>query len=133
MFNSRNQGEDESIDAYVATLRTLARTCNFCECVKDSLLRDRIVFGVKNAQTRKKLLQERKLSLKKCIDMCRSAEVTTTQMKIISDQTALEDIHRVKVGKSQNGSQRNPKNDTSFVPENIHNAKKSVQLGEENA
>ena len=47
--------------------------------------------------------------------MCRSAEVTTTQMKIISDQTALEDIHQVKVGKSQNGSQRNPKNDTATI------------------
>ena len=72
VFNSRNQGEDESIDGYVAILRTLARTCNFCDCLKDSLIRDRIVFGVNSDQTRKKLLQEQKLSLKKFIDLCRS-------------------------------------------------------------
>jgi hypothetical protein len=36
-------------------------------------------------------------------------------MKIISDQTALEDIHLVKMGKPQNGSQRNPKNDTATI------------------
>ena len=39
VFNSRNQGEDECIDAYVAILRTLARTCNFSDCLKDSLIR----------------------------------------------------------------------------------------------
>ena len=32
---------------YVSTLRTLAKSCNFCQCLHDSLLRDRIVFGVK--------------------------------------------------------------------------------------
>ena len=72
VFNSRNQGEDESIDRYAAILRTLARTCNFCDCLKDSLIRDRIAFGVNSDQTRKKLLHEQKLSLKKCIDLCRS-------------------------------------------------------------
>ena len=112
VFNSRNQEEDESIDAYIATLRTLARTCNFCDCLKDSLLRDRIVFGVKDDQTRKKLLQDRKLTLKKYIDLYRSAEVTITQMKVISDQTALGDVHRVRAVKSQNGSYRYTEKDT---------------------
>ena len=57
VFNSRNQNSDESIDAYVTSLRTLAQTCNFCDCMGDSLIRDRIVFGVNNDETRKKLLQ----------------------------------------------------------------------------
>ena len=32
-FNSRNQHENESIDAYVTALCTLAKTCNFCDCM----------------------------------------------------------------------------------------------------
>ena len=59
IFNGRNQGPDESIDAYVAALRSLAKTCGFCECLNDSLLRDRIVLGVNNLNLRKPLLQER--------------------------------------------------------------------------
>ena len=34
-FNSRNQQENEGIDAYVTALRTLAKTCNFCDCMRD--------------------------------------------------------------------------------------------------
>ena len=45
-FNSRSQEENESIDAYVTALRTLAKTCNFCDCMRDSILRDRIILGI---------------------------------------------------------------------------------------
>ena len=83
-FNSRNQEENESIDAYVTALRTLAKTCHFCDCMHDSILRDRIVLGIRDKHTRKRLLQERKLDLKKCIDICRSTEATNSQLRPIS-------------------------------------------------
>ena len=95
VFNSRNQSPEETIDAHVATLRTLAQTCNFCECLRDSLIRDRIVLGIFNPQTRKRLLQERKLTLNKCIDICRSTETTASQMKAISGDKAPEDVNRI--------------------------------------
>ena len=69
-FNTRAQKLDESIDDYLASLKTLAKTCNFCECLKTSLLRDRIVLGVIHEPTRKRLLQEGKLTLKKALDIC---------------------------------------------------------------
>ena len=53
--NSRNQEENESIDTYVTALRTLAETCNFCDCMRDSILRDRVVLGVRDKHTRKRL------------------------------------------------------------------------------
>ena len=34
-FNSRNPRENKSIDAYVTILCTLAKTCNFCDCMRD--------------------------------------------------------------------------------------------------
>ena len=53
VFNRRNRSPEESIDSCIATLRTLAQTCNFCECLRDTLIRDRILLGVCNPQTRK--------------------------------------------------------------------------------
>ena len=68
-FNQRDHEVGESFDAYLIALRNMAETCNFCTCpaMSDSLLRDRIVLGIKNDDARKRLLQERKLNLKKCI------------------------------------------------------------------
>ena len=74
VFNSRSQKEEESIDHYVSALRTLAKSCNFCQCLHDSLISDRIVFGIKEPALRKKLLQERQLTLEKAIDICKSGE-----------------------------------------------------------
>ena len=116
VFNSRNQRDNESIDAYVATLRIIARTCNFCDCLRYSLIRDRVVFGVKSAQ-KKKLQQERKLNLNKCIDLCRSTEATTSQLKMIPRPTVEEDINRVhkRPPKSQFRHAKNSKNDTPQI------------------
>ena len=43
IFNRRDQDDNESIDQYVTVLRKLAQTCNFCNCLHDSLIRDRLV------------------------------------------------------------------------------------------
>ena len=56
MFNSRDQN-NESIDMYINDLRNLARNCNFCESLHDSLLRDRLVMGIRDKSTRKKRSQ----------------------------------------------------------------------------
>jgi len=45
VFNTCNQDTGETIDQYVIDLQTIARTCEFTE-VKDSLIRDRIVWGI---------------------------------------------------------------------------------------
>ena len=49
--------------------------------------------------TRKKLLQEAGLTLQKCVNTCRSAETTATQMKAMSGK---EDVN----GLSQNEKHR---------------------------
>jgi len=41
----------KSVDCFLAELKTLPKTCNFCDCLIDSLIRDRIVFGIKDEQT----------------------------------------------------------------------------------
>ena len=95
-FNQRNQEAGKGFDAYLTGLRNLAESCNFCTCpnMSDSLLRDRIVLGIRNEDARKRLLQERKLDLKKCSDFCRTSESATTQLQAIGGK--LEEIHTTK-------------------------------------
>ena len=93
LFNSRQKNETETVDQYITALRTLAKTCNFCACLRDSLIRDRLVIGINNNALQKKLLQDRNLTLAKAIDICRSSESTKQQVTKIhanDDQAASE-------------------------------------------
>ena len=72
-FNKRDQEQGENIDTYVAALRTLVKTCNY-GTLEESLIRDRIVIGIRENATRKKLLQDAKLTLNSCVDICRANE-----------------------------------------------------------
>ena len=86
-FNNRNQDAGESIDTYASNLRSLSDTCDF-GALKDEMIRDRIVCGVRDSSLRKKLLQVPELTLEKCIDMCRSPEATSTQLEAMSSQNS---------------------------------------------
>lgn len=96
-FNKRDQESGESADSYVAALRTLAKTCNYGSLL-DSLIRDRIFVGIRDNGTRKRLLLEPKLTLSKCIDICRSSEATALQLQAMGNQ---EDLKFVSDGKSK--------------------------------
>ena len=80
-FNKRDQNEGETVEAYISALKELASSCSFCDCLKDSLIRDRLVMGIRDNQTRKRLLQKRKLTFKEAADICKGAEVTQQQME----------------------------------------------------
>ena len=83
-FNIRNQTENESIDQYVTELRTLASTCEF-ENLKDGLIRDRVICGIRNQALKERLLREASLTLKSAVDICRAAEVSREQVKSLTD------------------------------------------------
>ena len=80
VFNTRAQMESESIDGYVTELKILASSCEFGD-LKDSLIRDRIVCGVRNETVRLRLLREEDLSLQKAMDICRASEASEQQIK----------------------------------------------------
>ena len=56
-FFTRIQEEGESIKKFVTDLKLLAATCNF-GTLHDSLLRDRIICGIRNSALRKVLLKK---------------------------------------------------------------------------
>ena len=94
VFNRRDQHSGENIESYITALRDLAKTCNFCNCLHDSLIRDRLVLGILDNGTRKLLLQKKKLTLKEAISICKGAEATQTQMKSMG--SASPSVHSVK-------------------------------------
>ena len=84
VFNCRSQQPGETIDQYATDLRCKAKTCEF-GTLTDSLIRDRIIYGILSDKTRSRLLKEgADLSLSKAIDMCRADEATVTQMKMLA-------------------------------------------------
>ncbi len=61
-FNSRSGKARESVSANVVELRRLAQYCNYGDTL-DKMLRDRIVWGINDEATQKKLLQVKDLTL----------------------------------------------------------------------
>ena len=69
MFNKRVQENGERFDVFLGDIRRMARSCQFAG-VEESMIRDRIVVGIRDDSTRHKLLQIRDLTLQKTIDIC---------------------------------------------------------------
>ena len=97
VFNQRVQESSESFDSFLTALRTLAKTCNF-NTMQDRMIRDRIVVGIRDNGTRKKLLAESKLTLNKCVDICRASETTAKQLK---EMCQAEEVSAISTGKEQ--------------------------------
>ena len=97
VFNRREQDAAEPFDSFVADIRRLIRTCEY-GVIENSIIRDRIVMGIRDDATRRKLLQTRQLDLKKAIDICKSSEATTKQLRAIAHP---EDIHAVNSGRDR--------------------------------
>ena len=82
-FNMRGQQEGECFDDFLIALRELSSTCNFCAACGDSLTRDRIVIGLRDAGTIKKLCAVPKLTLTGAIDVCRAEEAASRDTQAI--------------------------------------------------
>jgi len=104
LFNKREQGPGESIDQYCTALMRLSEHCGFMN-LRDSLIRDRLILGVKNDRARKKLLEQKDLTLDKALDILRAQGLTDLRA---SDMTTEEaKVNRVKLKKM-----RTPKTQT---------------------
>ena len=92
---SRGQESGEPIDKYATVLRNMADSCEFQD-LKDSLIRDRIVFGIADNNVRERLLRVPDLTLNKALEIARAAEATQSQLK------QMQNLHEVNaVGKKK--------------------------------
>ena len=91
----RSQKEGENIDQYVTELKNLAATCEYRD-LRDELIRDRIVIGIKNNAVRGRLLREADLTLSRTIEMCRADEASKIQIKSL-DSRVVNEVKRSSV------------------------------------
>ena len=84
-FYSRMQESGESYDHYRTALRQLAERCEFELITPNQILRDKLVFGIRDSKVRERLLREKNLSLEKTDEICRSHETMVQQMRVVSD------------------------------------------------
>ena len=107
LFNKREQEPGESIDQYCTALMRLSEYCGFTT-LRDSLIRDRLILGVKNDRARKKLLEQKDLTLDKALDILRTAELTEIRASEISTEEA--NVNRVKLRKTKSPNSRTEDN-----------------------
>ena len=81
-FNLRSQQEGESVETFITDLHCLAEHCEF-GVLKDELIRDRIVVGLKDKKLSEKLQLNPKLTLEKAVTQARKSETVKKQQDIL--------------------------------------------------
>ena len=95
IFFSRGQESREPIDKYATIPRNMADSREFQD-LKDSLIRDCIVFGIADNNVRERLLRVPDLTLNKAPEIAQAAEATQSQLK------QMQNLHEVNaVGKKK--------------------------------
>jgi hypothetical protein len=86
-FNRRAQEPGETYDHYRTSLGKIAESCDFASITPDEILRDRLVFGIRDPKTRERLLREGDLTLKRTDEICHAAESMAAQLKVVEDSS----------------------------------------------
>ena len=103
VFFKREQLSNESLHNYITALMTLSKSCGF-GALRESLVRDRIILGVKDDRVRQKLLGKRDLELGKAIETIKASQVTHSRAKEISKEFSANEVINVVGRKSKSKS-----------------------------
>ena len=77
-FNQRNQSEGESVEQYITALYHLVETCEYGD-LRDEMLRDRLVVGIRDAAMSQKLQMDPELTLEKAMKTVRQSAAVKEQ------------------------------------------------------
>jgi len=111
-FGMRNQEEGESIERFVTALHTLSEYCEY-EDLRESLVRDRLVLGVKDKQLSEKLMLTKTLDLKRAVQIAQQWEAVKLQHKEITSggfDTKLDRLQKSNKKGYQKGGNNNQPN-----------------------
>lgn len=106
-FRRKKQEEGESISEYVATLKKLAKFCNFGTSL-DENLRDQLVYGIKNKTIKQRLFTESKLNFSRAYELALNMEAAERNTGLI-ERGNVQDLHHLQKPKppaSGNSSER---------------------------
>jgi hypothetical protein len=96
-FNLRSQQEGETVDVFITDLFNLAEHCNF-GVLREELIRDRIVVGIRDKALSEKLQLEADLTLEKAVNFARQKENVRKQQGFLRGD-GKQQIDYVTVGK----------------------------------
>lgn len=106
LFNRIVQQEGETFDEFLTKIRTQSAKCDY-GVIHDSLLRDKIVIGIRSENVREQLLADGDSTLDRVTTKCRAAELASKQItELKSDGTTVYAFnkHQEKTRSSQNSS-----------------------------
>ena len=88
-FYERKQRDNENVCDFIAGIRKLAATCEFGAFLNEAL-RDRMVCGIADIRTKKRLLVERNLTLEKTVEIATSLEGVEKENQLMSSMAAVK-------------------------------------------
>ena len=94
------QGEGDTCDQFITALKVKVKDCGYEK--EDEMVRDRIVFGVRSAKVREKLImQGSDLTLENAIDIARMYEQSQAQLKSMTAEDPKLSVNAIGGGKSK--------------------------------
>ena len=87
VFRSRVQKQGESFDAFLTDLKKKAQTCNF-DRLKDSMIRDQVVFGIFDKKVREKMLRDSEHTLDGAVKLCHTSELSACMQGLLQGTPA---------------------------------------------
>ena len=105
-FNNLSQGDQEDFDRFVTRIKNQAASCEFGD-LKDQLIRDRVVVGIKNKSVQERMLREKDLDLNKAITIAKTAEVTKHHLQQLHEFPTVSTVSEVTKKKSSAQREKN--------------------------
>ncbi|XP_052799445.1 uncharacterized protein LOC128231064 [Mya arenaria] len=113
-FNQRSQMAGESVDSFITELYHLAENCEFRD-LHDSLIRDRIVVGIRDHKLSERLQLDPTLSLEKAVTEAKQRESFRAQQAVVRGEPS-STVEAVTRRQHKTQGHRNWKPDKKPVP-----------------
>ena len=136
-FYNLFQEENEKLDDFVNRLKAQAAKCNFkITCtpatagapavehdITEEFIRDRLVVGLYDNSTKRRLMRERTLTLTTAIDLVRATEIANKQIRQITQPSAAKQIHANQRQQKGPQMQRRPQHPQTNPDSSMSNRK----------
>lgn len=109
IFNRTRQAEGESFDHFLTEARKNIKNCGFKD-LENSLLRDRIVEGIRDKRLQQALLKNSKLDLDAAINECRAAEISKKYAQKMQETQEVTEVNAIRFHTKKKGNKFNNTN-----------------------
>ena len=104
-FNQRVQGQAEPVEIFITDLYRLAEFCEYGS-LKDEMIRDRLVVGVRNDKLSEKLKMNSGLTLEQAVQQARQSENIRKQQGVIRSHPGQVSVESLTASNSKSWKPR---------------------------